>query len=131
MLAGTYRSRFSAADRRREAQSILESHPGRVPIIAEVAPEARDAFPATTRHKYLVPRDMTVATFMTVLRGRMQLPRDRAMFIFFRTARGGTRLAVAGEMLAAVYERDQCPEDGFLYCVYCSESTFGATSGKS
>ena len=129
MLAGTYRQKHSAEYRRSESEDIRRLHPDRIPIIAEVHPTSQDALLAdgvAVRYKYLVPDEMNVANFLIVLRGRMQVPSDQALYLFVTDAAGSTsRLITGGQMLSAVYERNKSVEDGYLYVVYATESTFG------
>lgn len=130
MIAGTYRRKHSAEYRRSESEDIRTMHPDRVPIIAEMHPTSRDALlgdrDVPVRYKYLVPLDMNVANFLVVLRGRMQIPPDQALYLFV-TDPGGrrTRLITGGQMFSAVYARNKSAEDGYLYVVYAAETTFG------
>lgn len=130
MLAGTYRRKHSAEYRRSESEDIRHLHPDRIPIIAEVHPTSHDALlgdrDVAVRYKYLVPDEMNVANFLIVLRRRMQVPSDQALYLFVTDAAGSTsRLITGGQMLSAVYERHKSVEDGYLYVVYATESTFG------
>ncbi|KAH9586681.1 Autophagy protein Atg8 ubiquitin-like [Trypanosoma melophagium] len=69
--------------------------------------------------KFLVPSDLTVGQFAMVLRKRVQLSAEEAIFLFV----GGAVPPVTAQMsdLYAKYK----DEDGFLYIKYSGEATFG------
>jgi len=72
--------------------------------------------------RYLVPSDLTVGQFVYVIRKRIKLSAEKAIFIFVDNV-----LPPTGELMSSVYE-DKKDEDGFLYITYSGENTFGASS---
>jgi len=103
--------------RKEEAQRIRTKYPDRIPIIVEVATNAD--LPALDKHKYLVPSDLSVAQFIFVLRKRIKLTPEKAVFIFV-----GNLLAPTNKLVSEVYAQHK-DEDGFVYFLVSSESTFG------
>ncbi|EWM23068.1 autophagy protein, partial [Nannochloropsis gaditana] len=72
---------FLAADKRKgEAEKILSKYPDRIPVICEKAD--RSEIPDIDKKKYLVPADLTVGQFTYVIRKRIRLPPEKAIFIF-------------------------------------------------
>jgi GABA(A) receptor-associated protein len=74
------------------------------------------------KKKYLVPSDLTVGQFVYVIRKRIKLSPEKAIFIFI-----DNRLPASASLMSTIYEelRDQ---DGFLYIKYSGENTFGNAS---
>lgn len=105
------------AARKIEAQRIREKYPNRIPIIVEKDPHSK--VPDIDRHKYLVPKDISVAQFLHVIRKRIHLTPDKAIFLFVRQNIPPTSSLIA--------EIDQMyrDEDLFLRITYSGESTFG------
>lgn len=105
-------------DRRRsESDRIRAKYPDRVPVICERAD--RSDVPDIDKKKYLVPADLTVGQFIYVIRKRIKLPPEKAIFIFVDNV-----IPPTASLMSAVYEV-QKDEDGFLYVTYSGENTFG------
>jgi len=66
--------------RKSEAERIRAKYPDRVPVICEKAP--RSDIPDIDKKKYLVPADLTVGQFQYVIRKRIKLPPEKALFVF-------------------------------------------------
>ncbi|KAJ6729903.1 MICROTUBULE-ASSOCIATED PROTEINS 1A/1B LIGHT CHAIN 3-RELATED, partial [Salix viminalis] len=66
--------------RRAEAARIREKYPDRIPVIVEKA--ERSDIPNIDKKKYLVPADLTVGQFVYVIRKRIKLSAEKAIFIF-------------------------------------------------
>ncbi|KAH9651860.1 Autophagy-related protein 8C [Citrus sinensis] len=69
---------------RRQAESarIREKYPDRIPVIVEKA--ERSDIPDIDKKKYLVPADLTVGQFVYVVRKRIKLSAEKAIFIFVK-----------------------------------------------
>ena len=66
--------------RRAEAERIRAKYPDRVPVICEKAD--RSDVPDIDKKKYLVPADLTVGQFQYVIRKRIKLAPEKALFVF-------------------------------------------------
>lgn len=66
-----------------------------------------------------MPSDLTVGQFVYVVRQRIQLPPEKAIFIFVRNSMPAT-----ASLMSEIYDRYK-DEDGFLYVTYSGENTFG------
>jgi len=103
-------------NRKSEATKILLKYPDRIPVIVEVAENNPDL--NLDKKKYLVPADLTVGQFIFVIRKRIKLPPEKALFIFFKS------LPPSSAQLKTIYNQDK-DKDGFLYATISEESTFG------
>ena len=79
----------------------------------------RSDAPEIDKKKYLVPHDLTVGQFTFVIRRRIQLEAEKALFIFCKNA-----LPPNAALLSDVYAEHK-DADGFLYMTYSGENTFG------
>ncbi|KAG1669899.1 hypothetical protein FOA52_002425 [Chlamydomonas sp. UWO 241] len=104
--------------RQAEAARIKEKYPDRIPVIVERA-EKSNSIPDIDKKKYLVPADLTVGQFVYVIRKRIKLSPERAIFIFI-----DNKLPPSASLMSAVYE-EMKDKDGFLYIKYSGENTFG------
>merc|ERR1712216_971310 len=62
-----------------EADKIRKKHADRIPVICEKA-EGSDIL-EIDRKKYLVPQELTVGQFVYVVRKRLRLPPEKAIFL--------------------------------------------------
>lgn len=91
---------------------LLTCHPTLAAPVAVQVPDIDKA-------KFLVPSDLTVGQFVYVIRKRLSLPSDRALFLFL-----GNVLPPTSQLMSEAYAQ-HADEDGFLYVRYSGESTFG------
>lgn len=69
--------------------------------------------------RYLVPADITAGQLVYVVRKRIKLSPEKALFIFVRNS-----LPPTASLMSAIYEEFK-DEDGFLYLTYSGENSFG------
>ena len=113
-------------DRYLEATRIMNKYPDRIPVICEHAQSA-NPLPHDSKKKFLIPRDMTVGQFLYVIRRRVNLPPEQALFLFVVVQQEGVFsnvLAPTSHMIETVYEQ-YSDRDHFLYFVAASENVFG------
>ncbi|KAJ3125426.1 ubiquitin-like protein atg8 [Physocladia obscura] len=99
--------------RKGEAERIRQKYPDRIPCIVEKAEKSDIA--TIDKKKYLVPSDLTVGQFVYVIRKRIKLSPEKAIFIFVNNV-----LPPSSGLLSQVYSEHK-DEDGFLYITYSSE----------
>ena len=99
-----------------ESTTITEKYPERVPIICE---RICKNVPELDRTKYLCPRDLSFANFMYVIRKRMKLEPEKALYLFVND-----KMIPCSKVLGEIYEKEK-NADGFLYIRYGGETTFG------
>jgi GABA(A) receptor-associated protein len=114
-----YKQKHSYEQRLNESTRIRDKFPGRIPLIVERAPN-NNHIPHIDKEKFLVPGDLTVSQFLFVLRNRMKLSSEKALFIFI----GGT-LPITSSLMRELYAYHK-DNDGFMYAVYSGENTFGS-----
>ena len=114
---GRFRDEHPLERRKAESARIRERYPDRIPVIVERAQNTD--VPDIDKKKYLVPADLTVGQFVFVVRRRIKLSPERAIFVFVRNV-----LPPTAALMSSIYE-DFKDEDGFLYLQYSGENTFG------
>lgn len=115
-----FKNEHDFGKRSAEAKRIREKYPDRIPVIVERA--EKSDIEEIDKKKYLVPEDLTVGQFVYVIRKRIKLSPEKAIFIFVNNV-----LPPTSAPLATVYE-ERKDEDGFLYITYSGENTFGDRS---
>ncbi len=78
-----------------------------------------DSVVCTLYCRYLVPSDLTVGQFVYVVRKRISLPPEKAIFVFVKNS-----LPPTAALMSSIYEKNK-DTDGFLYVTYSGENTFG------
>jgi GABA(A) receptor-associated protein len=112
--------RFTFFERSTESARIKKRYPDRFPIICEK--NIKDTTtPEIDKSKYLVPQDITIGQFMYVIRKRLRLPSEDAIFLFIGEDK--VILPIHMTMYEVFYQFKN--KDGFLYIVYSKESVFG------
>ncbi|ODQ62555.1 hypothetical protein WICANDRAFT_26512 [Wickerhamomyces anomalus NRRL Y-366-8] len=112
-----FKEEHSFEQRKAEATKIRQRFNNRIPIICERAEKSN--LPEIDKKKYLVPYDLTIGQFVYVIRKRIHLPAEKAIFIFVNDI-----LPPTAASMSSIYEEHK-DEDGFLYVLYSSENTFG------
>ena len=102
-----------------ESRRIREKFPGRCPVIVEKSKRSNNDIPKVDKNKFLVPMDLTLGQFIYVIRKRLVLPPEKALFIFINNTLPGT-----GALMRELYTQ-YADLDGFLYVQYGGENTFG------
>ena len=113
----SFTEKFSCDERSKESQKIMEKYPGRIPIIVERKEKAD--IQDIDKHKFLVPNDISVGQFIYIIRKRIKLSPEKALFIFVNNI-----LPPTAQSMLKIYEQHK-GEDGFLYITYSGENTFG------
>jgi GABA(A) receptor-associated protein len=104
--------------RRIESDKIKEKYPERVPIICE---RASNNIRLIDKSKYLVPKDLTVSQFSFIIRKRLEISKDAALFLLVC----GKHSITGDTSISEIYDKYSDKEDGFLYIAYTSELTWG------
>jgi len=112
-----YKKNNSLEKRSKESNRILTKHPERIPII--VCKSTNCDLPDIDKQKYLVPKDMSLGQFIYVIRKRIKLQANEALFILVNNV-----LQPSNKSIQEIYE-DHKDVDNFLYIIYSSENTFG------
>jgi len=112
-----YKVNNSFEKRAKESALIRQKYPERVPIIVEKVKSS--SVPQIDKIKYLTPKDLSVSQFVYVIRKRIKLSEQEAIFLFI-----DGNIPCSSSYLGQVYEEFK-DEDGFLYINYTNENVFG------
>ncbi|XP_032626984.1 microtubule-associated protein 1 light chain 3 gamma [Chelonoidis abingdonii] len=123
-----FKLRKSFATRLEEGAGIRAKFPTKIPVIVERYQKEK-YLPLLDKTKFLVPQELTMTQFITIIRSRMALNATQAFYLLVNNK----SLASMSLTLAEVY-RDYKDEDGFVYMTYASQEMFGcllpAAQGK-
>jgi GABA(A) receptor-associated protein len=118
-MKSNFKQKNSFTDRYNESITILTKYPERIPVIVERATNSSNDCPDIDKNKYLVPKELTIGQFIFVIRQRMNLPAEKAIFLFVNGIIPSTSSA-----FSTIYNNHK-DEDSFLYITYSFENTFG------
>ena len=115
-----FRDRFSFEQRSSECARIFSKFPGRIPVIVQRNNKNNNNdTPKIDKEKFLVPGDLTLGQFVFVIRKRINLSPEKALFLFI-----GNTLPTTGSLMREIYHTHK-DVDGFLYAIYSGENSFG------
>lgn len=112
-----FKQQHTLDQRTHESSKIRAKYPDRIPVVVEKAPNSQ--IQDIDKRKFLVPNDISVAQFMWIIRRRIQLPAEKAIFLFV-----GKVLPQSSASMGQIYQEHR-DDDGFLYIAYSGENTFG------
>ena len=110
-----FKKQIPLEKRLQQSNTIMEKYPNRIPVICDVS----NRLPKLDKHKYLIPEDLYSETFMLIIRRRIKLKAEHAMYFFV-----GDKILQANNYMSEIYNKYK-DDDGFLYIYVCAESTFG------
>jgi GABA(A) receptor-associated protein len=113
-----FTNNLSLEERKKECEKIKAKHPDRIPTI--IVRHRGSKFAELESSKFLIPKDLTVGHFIYVLRTKIKLRPEQAIFVFVNGI-----LPPNTALVSQIHEKHQS-EDGFLYLTITSENTFGA-----
>ena len=114
-----FQEKHTLEERSLEFKRIHDKYPERIPIIVEKMLKATDDIPDLEKKKFLVPPSITFGQFIYIIRSRITLSPEKAIFVFINNI-----IPSNTQSVRSIYEEYK-HEDGFLYCQYSGESTFG------
>ncbi|XP_062304134.1 microtubule-associated proteins 1A/1B light chain 3C [Osmerus eperlanus] len=114
-----FKQRKTFATRKLEVAGIRSKFPTKIPVIIERY--QREKFlPPLDKTKFLVPQELSMTQFVTIIRNRMCLMPSQAFYLLINNS----GLASMSLTMAQVY-KDHKDDDGFLYMTYASQEMFG------
>ena len=120
----SFKTEHNFIDRQKEANRILQKFPDRIPVICE-RERKNDIIPELTKKKFLLPRNLKMIEFMVVIRNKIKLRHEIALFVTINHM-----IPNSTQTMDNLYEEYK-DRDGFLYISYGSENTFGSASSSS
>jgi len=115
-LKDGYKENKSFEVRKMEGARIRVKYPDKIPIICE---RFSIDIPELNKKKYLCPTDLSLGNFLFVIRKRMRLPPEKAIYLLINDV-----MLPSTALLGNIYS-DHKSSDGFLYIKYSGENTFG------
>lgn len=117
-----FRERYTLDQRLEESTRILAKYPTRIPVIVERSKNCSNDIPQLDKNKYLIPDDLTIGQFMYVIRKRMKINSEKALYIILDNG----VIPASSQIVRNIYDQYK-GKDQFLCFNYSGESTFGAT----
>ncbi|KAK9874229.1 hypothetical protein WA026_002581 [Henosepilachna vigintioctopunctata] len=102
-----------------EILAIRTRFPTKVPVIVRKFPKEKN-LPELDKTKYLVPQEISMSQFQTIIRNRMHLLPTQAIYLLINEK----SILSLSLTMAEVYKEYALP-DGYLYVTYASQDTFG------
>lgn len=128
IMRSKFKDEHKLEKRKAEADRIRQKYADRIPVrlfffslrSAEVANDVKvicekvekSDIATIDKKKYLVPADLTVGQFVYVIRKRIKLSPEKAIFIFVDEV-----LPPTAALMSSIYDEHK-DEDGFLYITY-------------
>lgn len=112
----SFKNKFTHDEREKEYLRMKTKFPERYCVILE---PANKSTPDIDKHKYLVPKDMTMNMFHQIIRKRIKLPQEMSIIFFINNS-----IPAMTTLVSEVYKEHKY-KDGFLYIQYAQENTFG------
>ena len=106
--------KLSTDAKRKEYEKIKLEFPHHTPVIVFAPDELK-----LNKHKFLIQKDMTVGQFMYILRSRITIHENDAIFLFVNNS-----MVSVSQLISIVYKEHKS-ECGFVYFHLQKESTFG------
>ena len=113
-----FKQKHTLEQRREMSMKIRVKHKDRIPVFVERDPKSK--LKDLKKQKFLVPSEITFGGFIGVIRKNVELSQNHALFVFVNNA----SLPAISEMISVIHKDHGC-DDGFLYCTYMEENTFG------
>jgi GABA(A) receptor-associated protein len=107
---------FTLQEQRNEAKRLLAKYPKRVPVILQACEGCNLKI---DKHKFLVPKDLTLGEFLMVVRKRTKLKPEEALFVFVNN-----RIPRNTALVRKIYEEEKS-DNLFLMVRFATENTFG------
>lgn len=117
MSFSRYKKEKSFEERKKESSILLSKYEGHIPVIVDKDPNCN--LPDIEKQKFFVPSDLTFGHFLYVVRKRINVPAAETIFIFVNR-----KLPHSNVSMGSLYCSNK-DSDGFLYCIYCSDSAYG------
>lgn len=115
----SFKNEFTFQQRCEESRRVLLKYPDKVPIICEPSLTSSHACPLIDKRKYLVSKDLTIGQFLFVIKNRLRLNPEKALFIFVNNTIPSTT-----SLIEQIYYSNR-DSDCFLYLTYAEENVFG------
>ena len=106
------------AERKEQSDKILSQYPDKVPVICERADGSQ--LMQLDKSKFLIPSDFQGIQFNQLIRKRMKMDKNEALYLFV----SGKKLLASDKQMSEIY-KENMDTDGFLYIQYKEEMVYG------
>jgi GABA(A) receptor-associated protein len=113
-----FKQETTLIERREESQRVINKYPLRRPVICERL-NTKNGTPQIDKKKYLIPNDLTIGQLIYIIRDRLKIKSNEAIFLFING-----KIMATSKNIIDVYNEEK-DNDGFLYIQYSKENTFG------
>lgn len=100
-------------------KKIIDKYPDRVPVYVTRGKGDRN-LKNIDQNKFIVPEDITLGQFMAIIRKKIELGPELALFLFVNKG----VLPAQSVTMSSLYNQYK-NDDGLLEIEYCGENTFG------
>ena len=114
-----YKINNSLDNRKSQFSKIMNNHPDGIPVILERAKGC--TINKAIKTKYILSRELTIAEFVKIIREKLELNPERALFFLVN----GKHSLTMSEEMGNVYDKYKDKSDGFLYMTYSEEMVYG------
>ena len=119
-----FKQTTSFKDRQRGSWRLLHKYPNRIPVIIEKnnrknRKNKKHTLQQLPKNKFLVPKKLTIGQFVYVIKQKLELQPEEAIFLFVNNT-----LPKVTDRMVDVYETHK-DKDGYVYITYFNENTFG------
>ena len=114
-----FKNQYTINQRLTESNRVINKFPDRIPILCQRSLKDTNNLPYIDKHKYLVPKNLTIGQVLYVIRKRLKLSSEKALFIFVHD-----HIPSTTQMVLDIYNKHK-DIDGFLYLYYSCENVFG------
>lgn len=103
---------------------MVSTFPDRVPVLVQRVQRRDNPMPDITKHKFLVPKDVTVNEFLWALRVRYMPPIKKGMAFNWHVGMRHMAFVPSSDPIQRMHDQHKSA-DGFLYVTFSAEPTFG------
>ena len=115
----SYKINNNLKTRQRQFSKLSKEHPDKVPIILER--DINCTINKPIKSKYILSKEITMAEFVKIIREKLELKPERAIFLLVN----GKHSVTMNEELGNIYNKHKDEKDGFLYMSYSEEIVYG------
>jgi len=99
-------------------QNILKKYPNKVPLVIHHNKNKKKL------HKFIIPSDSSIMDLLYIIRKRVNLEPEQAIYIYVNTPTGKSNLLSSNLILSSIYKENKL-DNGLLYFIYAEENLFG------
>ena len=115
-----FKHMYTLDQRLKKRNRIFDKYPHRVPIIMSQIGVSLFQFESIEKKIFLVPCDLTIGQFSFIIRRKINLTPEKALFLFVNGI-----IPPNSSIIGDINHKNNDVNDKFLYIEYSGENTFG------